>query len=106
MYKNLQTSQGYIFCILKHFASKLCNFTNLKMLFLTAVIYFKSITRLGRLHCFLADSVMNILECIYSLTIPFSSAMMIAVCFSALEDCEVTTASFEQPSFPRNMEGN
>ena len=106
MYKNLQTSRGYIFRIFKHFATKLCHFTNLKMLFLAAVIYFKSITRLGRLYRLLADSVMNIFECIYSLTIPFSSAMMIAVCFSGLEDCEVTTASFEQPSFPRNMEGN
>ena len=106
LYKNLQTSKGYIFHVFTRFATKLCNFTNLKMLFLTAVIYFKSITRLGRLHRLLADSVINILECIYSLTIPFSSAMMIAVCFSGLEDCEVTTASLEQPSFPRNMEGN
>ena len=60
MYKNLQTSQDYIFRILKHFATKLSNFTNLKMFFLTAVIYFKSITRLGRSHRLFAGSVMNI----------------------------------------------
>jgi hypothetical protein len=35
---NLQISQGYIFCILQHFAAKLCNFTNSNMLFLAVVI--------------------------------------------------------------------
>ncbi len=28
MYTNLQTSQGYIFRILQHFATKLCSFSN------------------------------------------------------------------------------
>jgi hypothetical protein len=31
--------QGYIFRILQHFATKLCNFTNFSMLFLAVVIY-------------------------------------------------------------------
>ena len=31
--KILQTSQGWILCILQYFAIKLCNFTNFKMLF-------------------------------------------------------------------------
>ena len=38
--QNLQTSQGYIFIILKDVGAKLCNFTNLKMLFLAVVIDF------------------------------------------------------------------
>ena len=38
--KNVQTSHCYIFLILQHFATKLCNFTNLKMLFLAVVIDF------------------------------------------------------------------
>ena len=33
----MQTSQGYIFCILQHFATKFCNFTNFIMFFLAAV---------------------------------------------------------------------
>jgi hypothetical protein len=37
--QNLQTLQGYIFRILQHFATKLCNFTNFSMLFLVVVIY-------------------------------------------------------------------
>ena len=36
--QNLRTLQGYIFRILQHFATKLCNFTNFSMLFLG--IYF------------------------------------------------------------------
>ena len=32
--------QGYIFRILQHFATKLCNFTNYKMLFLAVVMDF------------------------------------------------------------------
>ena len=38
--KNLQISQGYIFRILQHFATKLCNFTNFNMLFLAVVMDF------------------------------------------------------------------
>jgi hypothetical protein len=36
----LQISQGYIFLILQHFATKLCNFTNFNMLFLAVVMDF------------------------------------------------------------------
>jgi hypothetical protein len=36
--QNLQTSHCYIFPILQHFATKLCNFTNFKMLFLAVVV--------------------------------------------------------------------
>ena len=42
VYKSIQsmrTLQGYIFRILQHFATKLCNFTNISMLFLAVVIY-------------------------------------------------------------------
>ena len=39
-YKNLQISHCYIFFILQHFATKLCNFTNFQMLFLAVVIDF------------------------------------------------------------------
>jgi hypothetical protein len=35
----LQTLQGYIFRILQHFATKLCNFTHFSMLFLAVVLY-------------------------------------------------------------------
>jgi hypothetical protein len=38
--QNLQISQGYIFRILQHFATKLCNFTNFNMLFLAVVMDF------------------------------------------------------------------
>jgi hypothetical protein len=38
--QNLQISQGYIFRILQHFATKLCNFTNFNMLFLAVVMEF------------------------------------------------------------------
>jgi hypothetical protein len=34
--QNLQTLQGYIFCILQHFATKLCTFTHFSMLFLSS----------------------------------------------------------------------
>ena len=33
----IREMQGYIFRILRHFATKLCNFTNVKMLFLAVV---------------------------------------------------------------------
>jgi hypothetical protein len=33
----MQTSQGYILCILQHFATKFCKFTNFIMFFLTVV---------------------------------------------------------------------
>jgi hypothetical protein len=36
--QNLQTLQGYIFHILQHFATKLCNFTRFSMLFLAVLI--------------------------------------------------------------------
>jgi hypothetical protein len=35
--ENMQTSQGYIFCILQHFATKFCNFTNFIIFFLTVL---------------------------------------------------------------------
>jgi hypothetical protein len=35
--ENMQTSQGNIFCILQHFATKFCKFTNFIMFFLTVV---------------------------------------------------------------------
>jgi hypothetical protein len=38
--QNLQISQGYIFRILQHFATKLCNFTNSKTLYLAVVLDF------------------------------------------------------------------
>jgi hypothetical protein len=38
--QNLQIAQGYILRILQHFATKLCNFTNFKMLYLAAVMDF------------------------------------------------------------------
>jgi hypothetical protein len=38
--QNLQISQGYIFIILHHFATKRCNFTNFNMLFLAVVMDF------------------------------------------------------------------
>jgi hypothetical protein len=37
--QNLRTLQGYIFLILQHFATKLCNFTNFSMIFLAVVTY-------------------------------------------------------------------
>jgi hypothetical protein len=37
--QNLQTLQGYIFRILQHFETKLCNFTHFSMFFLAVVIY-------------------------------------------------------------------
>ncbi len=40
IYKNLQIPHRYIFLILQHFATKLCNFINFKMLFLTVVVDF------------------------------------------------------------------
>ena len=39
-YTNLPTLKGYIFHILQHFATKLCNITNFKMLLLAVVIDF------------------------------------------------------------------
>ena len=44
IYTNLQTLRGYIFHVLQHFATKLGNSTNFRMLFLTVVKYF---VRLG-----------------------------------------------------------
>jgi hypothetical protein len=38
--QNMQISQVYIFLILQHFATKLCNFTNFNMLFLAVVMDF------------------------------------------------------------------
>ena len=37
---NLKTSQGYIFHILQHFTTKLCDFTNFRMLFNPVVLNF------------------------------------------------------------------
>ena len=37
MYTNLQTLRGHIFHVLQHFATKLGNSTNFRMLFLTIV---------------------------------------------------------------------
>jgi hypothetical protein len=33
----MQTSQGYIFCILQHFVTKICDFNNFIMFFWTVV---------------------------------------------------------------------
>jgi hypothetical protein len=41
--QNLRTLQGYIFRILQHFATKLCNFTNFSMLFLGIYRFFAKI---------------------------------------------------------------
>ena len=55
--QNLQTSQGYIFHILQHFTTKLCNFTNFNMLFNTVVLnftiskIFKSLSIMQSVHC-------------------------------------------------------
>ena len=38
--QNSQTLQGYIFLILQHFATKLCNFSNYRMLFNAVVVNF------------------------------------------------------------------
>ena len=38
--QNSQTLQGYIFLILQHFATKLCNLTNFSMFFNAVVINF------------------------------------------------------------------
>jgi hypothetical protein len=35
----MQTSQGYIFCILQHFATKFCNFTDFNKFF-TGIYFF------------------------------------------------------------------
>jgi hypothetical protein len=40
IYTKFQISQDYIFRILQHFATKLCNFTNFNMLFLAVVMDF------------------------------------------------------------------
>ncbi len=40
VYKSIQNLQGYIFRLLQDFATKLCNFTNFKMLFVTVVMDF------------------------------------------------------------------
>jgi hypothetical protein len=37
--ENMQTSQGYIFCILQHFVTKFCNFTDFNKLF-TGIYFF------------------------------------------------------------------
>jgi hypothetical protein len=37
--QSLRTLQGYIFRVLQHFATNLCNFTHFSMLFLAVVIY-------------------------------------------------------------------
>ncbi len=42
--QNLQTSQRYIFHILQHFTTKLCHFTNFRMLFNAVVMNFPYIT--------------------------------------------------------------
>ena len=52
-----QISQGYIFRILQHFATNLCNFTNFKMLFLAVVMDFVFLAQIkikavaGIIHC-------------------------------------------------------
>jgi hypothetical protein len=38
--QNLQILQGYIFRILQHFATKLCNFTKFNILFLAVLMDF------------------------------------------------------------------
>jgi hypothetical protein len=39
----MQTSQGYIFCILQHFATKFCNFTDFDKFF-TGIYFFTKIS--------------------------------------------------------------
>ncbi len=50
--QNLQTSQGYIFHILQHFTTKLCNFTKFKMLF-NAVIMNFTISKFFKISSFM-----------------------------------------------------
>ena len=51
--------QGYIFLILQHFATKLCNFTNFRTLFNAVVInfptstFFKILSIMQSVHCYL-----------------------------------------------------
>ncbi len=45
----MQTSQGYIFHILQHFTTKLCNFTNFRMLFNAVVMNF-TISKFQSVH--------------------------------------------------------
>ena len=53
----MQTSQGYIFCILQHFATKFCNFTNFIMFFLLLCLIPFSLLRLKfSLTCKLSKS--------------------------------------------------
>jgi hypothetical protein len=35
----MQTSQGYIFCILQHFVTKFCNFTDFNKFFMGIYIF-------------------------------------------------------------------
>ena len=46
MYTNLQTLQGYTFHVLQHFATKLGNSSNFRMLFLTVAKDFFALPRL------------------------------------------------------------
>ncbi len=49
----LQTSHGYIFHLLQHFTTKLCNFTKFKMLFNAVVIiskFFKILSIMQSVH--------------------------------------------------------
>jgi hypothetical protein len=39
IYENMQASQGYIFRVLQHFATKFCNFTNFNKFF-TGIYFF------------------------------------------------------------------
>jgi hypothetical protein len=50
--QKLQISQGYIFLILQHFATKLCNFTNFKLRFLVAVMDFVVLAEIKKIILF------------------------------------------------------
>ena len=61
--KRYKTTQDYIFHILQHFTTILCNFTKLKMLFNAVVMnftisrFFKILAILQSLHCVMHSGV-------------------------------------------------
>jgi valyl-tRNA synthetase len=61
----LQTSQGYIIHILKHFATKLWNITNFVMLFqavmkfLSRLVEFKILVNWGMVHYYVGIKIQN-----------------------------------------------
>jgi hypothetical protein len=53
----MQTSHGYIFCILQHFVTKFCNFTDFNKFF-TGIYFFLSKSKIS-LTCKLSIASMN-----------------------------------------------